>query len=580
MSGVLITLLRRYLAPYRGLLALLLVLQTFQAMATLFLPSINADIVDKGIVAGDDSAIWRLGGLMLAVTLAQAVSAGAAVYVGARLATRFGRDVRSGLFGQVTGFSAREVARFGTPSLINRITNDVQQVQLFSMMTFTLLIAAPITGVGGIVMAVREDLGLSWIIAVSIPILLVLVSLVVARMVPMFREMQERIDRVNRVLREQITGIRVIRAFVREPAERERFGRVNEELTQVSQSAGRIMALMFPIAMMVINLSSITVIWVAADRIDSGEMQLGALIAFLNYLTQILISVMMATFMAVMAPRAEVCAERIIEVLDTQTSVVAPDRPVTDVPVTGTLELRGVGFHYPGADEPVLADVDLTARAGQTTAIIGSTGSGKSTLVSLIPRLFDATAGQVLVDGVDVRELHPEDLWSRIGLVPQKAFLFSGTIATNLRFGAPDATDEELWEALEVAQAADFVRSFPDGLDAPVSQGGSNLSGGQRQRVAIARALARRPGIYVFDDSFSALDLATDARLRAALAPRVRDATVVIVAQRVSTIVGADQILVLEDGRTVGLGTHEELLGTCPTYREIVASQMDLGDAA
>ena len=577
---MLLRLLRTYLRNYRRPLAAVVALQAVQAIATLALPSLNADIIDKGVLTGDDGYIYRIGGIMLAVTLLQVVCATGAVYYGSKAAMGFGRDVRAGIFHTVTGFSAREVGDFGAPSLITRITNDVTQVQMFVLMTCTLLIAAPITCVGGIVMALREDVGLSWILTVSIPVLVALVVLVVSRMVPQFRLMQERIDRLNQVLREQITGIRVVRAFVREPAERQRFAEVNDRLTDTALRAGRLQAWMVPIVMMVLNGSSVAVLWFGAHRIDSGQMQVGALIAFLSYLTQILLAVMMATFIAVLAPRASVCAERIVEVLDTPSSVVTSPAPTTELGAPGTLELQGVGFHYPGAEAPILTDITLRAAAGQTTAIIGSTGSGKTTLLNLIPRLFDATSGTVLVDGVDIRELAPDTLWERIGLVPQKPYLFSGSVASNLRFADPDATDDDLWAALDIAQASDFVRAMPGGLDAPITQGGANVSGGQRQRLAIARALVRKPEIYLFDDSFSALDLATDARLRAALAPHTADATVVIVAQRVSTIKDADQILVLEDGHVVGLGTHAELLEGCPTYQEIVASQMSAEEAA
>lgn len=577
---MLLRLLRTYLRNYRRPLAAVIGLQAVQSVATLYLPSLNAAIIDKGVLAGDRGYIWRTGGVMLAVTLLQVVCASGAVYYGSKAAMAFGRDVRGSIFHTVTGFSAREVGDFGAPSLITRITNDVQQVQMFVLMTCTLLIAAPITCVGGVVMALREDVGLSWILTVSIPLLVVGIGLVVARMVPQFRRMQERVDDVNKVLREQITGIRVVRAFVREPAERARFATVNDQLTHSALLAGRLQAWMFPIVMLVLSGSSVAVLWFGAHRIETGQMKIGALIAFLSYLTQVLLAVMMATFLAVLAPRASVCAERIIDVLDTPSSVETSPDPATDVAAGGMLELRGVGFHYPGADAPVLTDVTLRAGAGRTTAIIGSTGAGKTTLLSLIPRLFDATSGAVLIDDVDVRRLAPEVLWKRIGLVPQKPYLFSGTVASNLRFAKPDATDDELWAALAVAQATDFVSAMPGGLDAPIAQGGSNVSGGQRQRLAIARALVRRPEIYLFDDSFSALDLVTDARLRAAMAPYTVDATVVIVAQRVSTIRRADQIMVLEDGRVVGLGTHDDLLRGCPTYGEIVASQMGAEEVA
>jgi len=577
---MLVRLLRTYLRPYKRQLTIVVILQTAQTFAALYLPSLNADIIDKGVVKGDTGYIWSTGALMLLITLVQVVCAATAVYFGAKAAMGFGRDVRSGIFHQVSDFSAREMGQFGAPSLITRITNDVQQVQMLVLMTCTLLVAAPITAIGGIVMAIREDGGLAWILAVSIPVLVICVLLVVSRMVPQFRKMQERIDTVNRVLREQITGIRVVRAFVREPAEAERFSDVNEELTSVALRAGRLQAFFFPIVILVLNSSSVAVLWFGAHRIDTGQMQIGALIAFLSYLAQIIMAVMMATFMLILVPRAAVCAERIVEVLDTPSSVVRAADPVTEVHTSGRLELRKVGFHYPGAEAPVLTDISLLATPGQVTAIIGSTGSGKTTLLSLVPRLFDATSGSVLVDGVDVRDLDPNTLWGRIGLVPQKPYLFSGTVASNLRFSDPDASDDQLWEALEIAQATDFVRAMPGGLQATIAQGGANVSGGQRQRLAIARALVRKPEIYLFDDSFSALDLATDARLRAALIPYTADATVLIVAQRVSTIITADQILVLEDGETVGLGTHSELLETCETYREIVESQMTVEEAA
>ncbi|HMS89329.1 MAG TPA: ABC transporter ATP-binding protein [Acidimicrobiales bacterium] len=576
---MLIKLLRTHLGPYRKPLAVVVVLTTVQTVCTLLLPTLNADIIDKGVVRGDTDYIWRTGGLMLLVTVVQVFFAVAAVRVAARVAMSFGRDVRGELFHRVTGFSAQDVASFGASSLITRITNDVTQVQVLVMMAVTMLVAAPITMVGGVVMAVREDAGLSLMLLVAVPALVGAVGVVISRMLPQFQAMQERIDRINLVLREQITGIRVVRAFGREPHEARRFDRVNRDLTETSLRAGRLMAMMFPLVVFVLNASSVGAIWLGGDRIASGDMQVGALIAFLSYLIQILMAVMMATFVVGQAPRASVSAERISDVLDAVPSIADPVDPVTELSGPASLELRNVEFRYPGADFPVLCDISFTARAGQTTAIIGSTGSGKSTLVNLVPRLFDVTGGSVLVNGVDVRELDPQLLWSRIGLVPQKPYLFSGTVAHNLRQADPDATDDDLWAALRVAQAADFVAEMPSGLDAPISQGGSNVSGGQRQRLAIARALVRKPDIFLFDDSFSALDLATDARLRAALAPVVAQAVTVIVAQRVSTIINADQILVVEDGQQVGLGTHAELLATCPTYAEIVASQ-DTGEAA
>jgi ATP-binding cassette subfamily B protein len=577
---MLVRLLVSHLRRYRGVLVAVAVLQLLQTLATLYLPTLNADIIDKGIATGDTGYIWRVGLLMLAVTLVQVAFAAGAVFYGSKASMGFGRDVRTSLFHRVTGFSTREVNDFGAPSLITRITNDVQQVQMLLFLTCTLLIAAPVAAIGGIILAIREDAGLSLLLLVSIPVLLIAVWTVISQMVPQYRLMQVRIDLVNRVLREQITGMRVVRAFVREPEETARFDGANHDLTATSLAAGRLMAFMFPIVMIVLNVSSVAAIWLGAGRITDGNLSVGELIAFLSYLAQILMAVMMATFMAVLVPRAAVCAERIQEVLDTESSVAAPAAPVTSLRTRAALELDGAGFAYPGSDEPVLRGVSLTSSPGQTTAIIGSTGAGKSTLVNLIPRLFDVTCGAVLVDGVDVRELEPELLRSRIGLVPQRPYLFSGTVASNVRYGKPDATDEEVWEALEVAQARDFVEAMPGRLEAPIVQGGTNVSGGQRQRLAIARALVRRPEIYLFDDSFSALDLATDARLRAALPPYTAESTVLVVAQRVSTIIGADQILVLEDGESVGLGSHDELLARCPTYAEIVESQISTKDAA
>ncbi|MEH0970868.1 ABC transporter ATP-binding protein [Micromonospora sp. CPCC 205546] len=573
-------LLRTHLRPYHRPLAAVVLLQFVGTIASLYLPSLNADIIDLGVARGDTGYILRTGGWMLAVSVVQIVCSVAAVYLGARTAMAFGRDLRSAIFGHVNRFSAREVARFGAPSLITRNTNDVQQVQMLVLMSCTMLVAVPIMSVGGVVMALREDVGLSWLMLVSVPVLAVALWLVIRRMVPGFRLMQTRIDTVNRVLREQITGIRVVRAFVREPYETERFATANADLTATALRIGRLMALIFPVVMLVLNVSSVAVLWFGAERVDAGAIQVGSLTAFLQYLMQILMAVMMATFMLMMVPRAAVCAERIVEVLDTDSSVVPAPRPVTEVGTRGELELRDVGFRYPGAAEPVLRNVSFRVTPGTTTAVIGSTGAGKTTLLSLVPRLVDTTAGTVLVDGVDVRDLAPDELWRRIGLVPQRPYLFTGTVASNLRYGNPDATDAELWHALEIAQARDFVEAMPEGLESPVAQGGTNVSGGQRQRLAIARALVRQPEIYLFDDSFSALDLGTDARLRAALRPVTADAAVVIVAQRVSTIVNADQIVVLENGGVVGVGRHDELLDTCPTYAEIVASQSTTGVAA
>ncbi|ELP65002.1 ABC transporter ATP-binding protein [Streptomyces turgidiscabies] len=577
---MLIRLLRTYLRPYKKPIGLLVLLQLLQTCATLYLPTLNADIIDKGVVKGDTGYILLSGAVMIGVSLVQVVCNIGAVYYGARTASALGRDVRAAVFDRVQSFSAREVGQFGAPSLITRTTNDVQQVQMLALMTFTLMVSAPIMCVGGIVLALGLDVPLSGVLIAVVPVLGICVTLIVRRLRPLFRTMQVRLDTVNRVLREQITGNRVIRAFVRDEYEKERFGRANHELTEVSLGTGRLLALMFPIVMTVVNISSIAVVWFGAHRIDSGGMEIGALTAFLAYLMQIVMSVMMATFMFMMVPRAEVCAERIEEVLGTSSSVVPPTAPVVELRRHGHLEIRGAGFHYPGAEEPVLKAVDLVARPGEVTAVIGSTGSGKSTLLGLVPRLFDATDGEVLVDGVDVAEVEPRLLARTVGLVPQKPYLFAGTVASNLRYGNPDATDEELWRALEVAQGKGFVEQLEGGLDAPIAQGGTNVSGGQRQRLAIARTLVQRPEIYLFDDSFSALDYATDAALRTALARETAEATVVIVAQRVSTIREADRIIVLDEGRVVGTGRHHELMADNETYREIVLSQLTEAEAA
>ncbi|WP_141917885.1 ABC transporter ATP-binding protein [Klugiella xanthotipulae] len=577
---MLMKLLGRYLRPHWPLLAGVVVFQLAQAILSLYLPTLNADIIDQGVASGDTGYIISTGGIMLLLTLLQVVCSITAVYFGAKAAMRVGRDLRGAIFERVGEFSEREVAQFGAPSLITRNTNDVQQVQMLVLMTCTLLVSAPILAVGGIVMAMQQDLELSWLIAVSVPVLLISIGAIVVKMVPLFQMMQKRIDNVNRVLREQLTGIRVVRAFVREDIEAARFRVANDEVTDTALRAGRLFALMFPIVMLVLNVSSVAVIWFGAFRVEDGSMQVGTLTAFLTYLMQILMAVMMATFMAVMVPRAAVCADRISEVLQTESTVRPPAHPLTATERRGAVRLAGVGFAYPGAEQPVLSDISFEAKPGQMTAIIGSTGSGKTTLINLLPRLFDATSGIVSIDGVSVADLDPDDLWARIGLVPQKPYLFSGTVASNLRYGKPDATDEELWEALTIAQAKDFVSSMPQGLDSPIAQGGTNVSGGQRQRLAIARALVKRSEIYVFDDSFSALDLATDARLRRALTASLSDATFVVVAQRVSTIVEADQIIVLEDGRVVGRGTHDELLSTSETYAEIISSQLAAEEAA
>ncbi|WP_274562717.1 ABC transporter ATP-binding protein [Streptomyces spiramyceticus] len=577
---MLLRLLRAHLGPYRKSIALLVLLQLLQTCATLYLPTLNADIIDNGVVNGDAGYILKFGALMIAVSVVQVFCNIGAVFYGARTAAALGRDIRAAVFERVQSFSAREVGQFGAPSLITRTTNDVQQVQMLVLMAFTLMVSAPIMCVGGVVMALGQDVPLSGVLLAVVPVLGISVGLIVRRMRPLFRAMQERLDTVNQVLREQITGNRVIRAFVRDEYEKDRFRVANTEMTEVSLSAGRLMALMFPIVMTVVNISSVAVVWFGAHRIDSGGMEIGALTAFLAYLMQIVMAVMMATFMFMQVPRAEVCAERIEEVLDTASSVVPPADPVRELRARGQLELRGAEFRYPGAEESVLKNIDLVARPGETTAIIGSTGSGKSTLLGLVPRLFDATDGEVLVDGVDVRTLEPALMARTVSLVPQKPYLFSGTVATNLRYGKPDATDEELWHALEVAQAREFVEQLENGLNAPIAQGGTNVSGGQRQRLAIARTLVQRPEIYLFDDSFSALDYTTDAALRAALGRETAESTVVIVAQRVSTIREADRIVVLDEGRVVGTGRHHELMESNETYREIVLSQLTEAEAA
>lgn len=573
-------LLKSHLGPYRRLLTAVVVLQAIQTFAALTLPTINALLIDNGVLQGDNDYILTMGGVMLAFTIVQIVFAAAAVWYASQAAMSFGRDVRRDLFHSVTGFSAREVGQFGAPSLITRTTNDVQQIQMLVVMAVTMMITAPLNLVIGVFFAVREDLGLSVIILVAVPTAVVALGSIVYRMVPSFQAMQLRIDRVNLVLREQIAGMRVVRAFVREPQETARFAQANDELTQTALRAGRLMAATFPTVMLIINISSVSVIWIGGSRIGAGEMEIGAMVAYLTYLIQILFAVVMVTFMVSMIPRAAVAAERVVEVLDTPSTVRQPDNPVTELHERGTLEFRDVAFAYPGADRPVLSNLSFRVEAGTTTAIIGSTGAGKTTLVNLVSRLADATEGSVLVDGVDVRELDLDLLWGKVGYVPQKPFLFSGTVGSNLRYGRPEASEGELWDALEVAQASGFVQAMPDGVESSITQGGTNVSGGQRQRLCIARALVVKPEIYVFDDSFSALDLATDARLRAALKPHTSDAAVLIVAQRVSTIVDADQILVLEDGEIIGRGTHDELLESCPTYLEIVESQIGQGAVA
>ncbi|MCL2788325.1 MAG: ABC transporter ATP-binding protein/permease [Micrococcales bacterium] len=577
---MLLKLLRTVLRPYKGAIYLVLILQAINAVTTLYLPTLNADIIDNGVSQGDTAYIWRTGGVMLAVSLGQVICAIVTTFYAARTAMSFGRDVRDRVFAQVQTFSAREVARFGAPSLITRTTNDVQQIQMLVLMGLAILISAPMIGIGGVIMALRHDVALSGLLLVIIPVLAVLLGLVMRTMSPLFRGVQETTDSVNRVLREQITGVRVIRAFVRDRFEAERFDTVNTRLRGLNIRVGRLFSLMFPVVMLVMNLSSVAVLWFGGHRVGAGAMEPGSLVAFIAYLMQILMAVMMASMMLFFLPRAQVSADRITKVLDTQTSVTQAEGALTTLPNPGELAMQGATFRYPRAEEPVLHDVTFQAHPGQTLAIVGGTGSGKTTLLKLIPRLFDATSGAVLVGGADVKDAALQTVWEHIGYVPQTPYLFGGTIASNLRFGNQNANDDELWHALDIAQARGFVEELDGGLEAEVAQGGTNLSGGQRQRLAIARALVRKPSVFLFDDSFSALDFATDAKLRAALGPVTQGATVVIVAQRVSTIMGADQILVLEAGRIVGAGTHRELMKTCPTYSEIVYSQLSEEEVA
>ncbi len=576
-----IGLLRAHLGQYRRDLVLVISLLVVQTLGTLYLPELNADIINFGVAAGDTGYILRVGGWMLVVALVVAVAAIVGVYFASRTAMSAGRDMRANMFRRVETFSLREMNTYGAPSLITRNTNDVQQVQMFMQVALTVMVTAPLMAIGGFLMAIRQDGPLSLLLLVIVPIMVLLIGSVMVRAVPLFRAMQVKIDRINLVLRENLTGIRVIRAFVRTAHEERRFEQANADLTDTTLRVNRIFALLMPALMLVMNLSSVAVVYFGGNRIADGNMPVGNLMAFLAYLMQILMSVMMASMVLVMWPRAAASSERIAEVLAVESLIHDPAASVpTLLADRGTVEFRDVSFGYPGAAEPVLRRVSFLARPGQTTAIIGSTGSGKSTLVNLIPRLYDVTGGEVLVDGVDVRERTRDELWASIGLVPQKAFLFAGTIADNLRFGAPGATEEQMWRALEIAQGADFVRELPEGLDAPIEQGGVNVSGGQRQRLAIARALVREPSVYVFDDSFSALDYATDARLRAALREPTQEACVIIVAQRVATIRHAEQILVLDEGELVGVGTHAELMETCPTYAEIVLSQLSAEEAA
>ncbi len=573
-------LLLRSIKPHASKVGVVIALLLLQAMGNLYLPSLNADIINRGVLLGDTGYILSAGGLMLLVTLLLGVASIAAVYLSAQVSMRAGREIRSDLFRHAQGFALREVNQFGAPSLITRNTNDVQQFQMFLLLAMTMMISAPIMGIGGIIMAVRENVRLSGLLLVIVPLMTIVIGILVRQAVPLFRSMQGKIDRINQVTRENLAGIRVIRAFVRTRHEQDRFAEANEDLTRTALRVNQLFALMFPTLMLILNMSSVAVIWFGGHLVNDGNMPIGNLTAFLSYLMQILFAVMMAVMMLVMVPRAAASAERIQDVLEVTPAITDPEEPVQVPPGDGSIEFRGVEFRYPGAAEPVLHDVSLTIYPGQITAVVGSTGSGKSTLINLIPRLYDVTAGSVLVDGVDVREMATEALWSRIGLVPQRAFLFTGSIADNIRFAAPQATEQEVWEALEIAQAEDFVRAMPDGLQSSVDQGGANLSGGQRQRMAIARAIARRPEIYVFDDSFSALDYGTDARLRAALAANTAGSTVLIVAQRVNTIMNADRIIVMERGAVVGAGRHEELMRDCQVYQEIVSSQLGAQEVA
>ena len=577
---MLVRLLRRHLRPYTGLLLCVLVLQFAQVMASLYLPTLNADIIDKGVATGDTGYIWRMGAFMLVVSVGQGVCSVAATYLAARSSMSMGRDLRGEVFERVSGFSEREITAFGAGSLITRNTNDVQQVQMLVMMGCTMLVTAPVMAVGGIIMAITRAPSLSWLIGVSVPVLLVAVGLIVGRMLPLFRSYQDKLDAINRVMREQLTGIRVIRAFVREQAETERFEDANTDIARVGERVGQLFVLLFPLVMLVLDVTIVGVIWFGGHQVGDGDVEVGTLIAFMSYLMQILMGIVMASFMTIMIPRAAVCAERISEVLATAPTITSSPDAVDTFPAPGTVEMRDVTFVYPDADARVLAEVSFTVQPGTTTAIVGSTASGKSTVVRLLSRLLEASSGQVLIGGTDVREADPEALWAQMGLVPQQPFLFAGTVASNLRLGREEATDDELWKALEVAQAKDFVSAMDGGLEATIAQGGTNVSGGQRQRLAIARALVRRPDILIFDDSFSALDVSTDARLREAMGPATTGITKVIVAQRVSTITEADQILVLDGGHLVGSGTHTELLATCPVYREIVTSQLGAEAAA
>ena len=570
---MLVRLLRTYLQPYVRQASVVAVLALIQSIANLYLPNLNADIINNGVVKGDVGYIWRTGALMLGVTLVLGVIAVAGVYFASLTSQSVGRDLRAAVFGKVQTFSAREINQFGTASLITRNTNDVQQIQLLLQIALTILILAPITAVGGVIMALRENVTLSGLLVVVIPLLALIIVGTLIPAVPLFRAVQGKIDRINQVLREQITGVRVIRAFIRTPFEQRRFEAANADLTNTALRVNRIFVIAFPALAALMNLTTVAVLWFGGHLVDSGQMPIGNLTAFLQYIIQILMSVMMAVALVILVPRAEASAARIQQVVSTEPEIRDPAASVEPQP-TGTVEFRDVTFGYPGGEKPVLRRVSFILRPGETTAIIGGTGSGKTTILNLIPRFFDASGGAVLVDGVDVREQSLEHLWSRVGLVPQRAYLFGGTVASNLRFGREDATDAELWHALDVAQARDFVSEATGGLELPIDQGGTNVSGGQRQRLAIARALVKRPAVYLFDDTFSTLDAGTDARLRAALRVETKEATVLIVAQRVSTVMRADRIIVVDEGEVAGIGTHEELLASCEPYREIVESQL------
>ncbi|MDP1720561.1 MAG: ABC transporter ATP-binding protein [Candidatus Nanopelagicaceae bacterium] len=577
---MLIDLLRKYVRPYRKGVILVLILLLIQAIANLYLPTLNADLINNGVAKGDVSYIWKIGTIMLGASALIMVASIVLAYFSAKIAMAFGRDLRSAVFAAVETFSARELNQFGAPSLITRNTNDVQQVQMVLFMGMTMMVSAPITGIGASIMAIRTNLKLSGLILVVVPVMALLIWAMLRRVVPLFRTMQVKIDRLNLVLREQISGIRVIRAFVKTRFEEERFAQTSKDLMDTTLSVTRTFAVMFPSVILLLNVSSVAVIWFGGKLVDTGEMPIGDLTAFLAYIMQLLLSVMMAVMMSLMIPRAAASAERIQEVLETPSSVAETSNPISPHDRKGIIEFRDVEFRYPGAELPVLSGISFKAYPGKFTAIVGSTGSGKSTLLNLIPRFIDVTGGSILLDGIDIREQSLEDVWSEIGLVPQRAFLFGGTTAENLRYGDSDATDDELWKALSVSQAAGFVNELPEKLEAAVSQSGTNFSGGQRQRLSIARAITKHPKIFILDDSFSALDYTTDAKLRTALEVEARDSTLIVVAQRVSTILGADQIIVLDAGVIAGIGKHHELMASCETYREIVLSQLSPDEAA